>query len=146
MKTQADIFSTDSIALNVLVIGASGGTGKAAVNELLRAGHRVTAFSRHASSTFQATDQLCVHDGDVMQSTDLDAAMADQQVVIVALGISENPLRVRLFGTARTPGNVRSAGTQQVIRAMQKHNITRLIVQSSYGVGETWIDYFSACC
>ncbi|WP_428353016.1 NAD(P)-binding oxidoreductase [Methyloprofundus sp.] len=63
--------------------------------------------------------------------------MTGQQVVIVTLGISENPIRVRFFGTASTLNNVRSAGTRNVITAMRKHGVQRLVVQSSYGVGET---------
>jgi hypothetical protein len=64
---------------------------------------------------------------------------------VVALGIQENPLRVRLLGPARTPIDVRSAGTRHVIAAMRTHGVRRLVVQSSYGVGPTrdrlrWID------
>ncbi len=33
--------------------------------------------------------------------------------------------------------NVRSIGTRNVISAMRKHGIRKLVVQSSYGVGET---------
>ena len=63
--------------------------------------------------------------------------MAGHDAVIITLGITENPLRVRLFGAARTPLDVRSAGTRNVIAAMRKHGVRRLVVQSSYGVGET---------
>ena len=124
-------------ALKILVVGASGGSGKAAVQQLIAAGHTVTAFSRRATSHFKPTGQLQPMNGDVMQFDDIAAAVADQDVVIVALGISENPLRVRLLGSAGTPVNVRSAGTQNVVRAMREHNVERLVVQSSYGVGET---------
>lgn len=34
--------------LNVLVVGATGGTGRATVERLAAEGHRVTAFSRSA--------------------------------------------------------------------------------------------------
>ena len=37
-------------AQKVLVVGATGGTGRATVEALLERGHRVTAFSRHAES------------------------------------------------------------------------------------------------
>ena len=35
---------------NVLVVGATGGTGRATIDALVRQGHQVTAFSRHAES------------------------------------------------------------------------------------------------
>ena len=72
-------------------------------------------------------------------------AVAGHDAVIITLGITENPIRVRLFGAAKTPNDVRSAGTRNVIAAMRKHGVRRLVVQSSYGVGETrgslrWMD------
>jgi uncharacterized protein YbjT (DUF2867 family) len=137
MMNKADTVSNANAPCNVLVVGASGGTGRAAVHQLLAEGHRVTAFSRHASSIFQASENLRPIDGDVMQAEAIDAAVAGQDVVIVTLGISENPLRVRFFGSAATAGNVRSAGTHNVILAMRRHAVSRLVVQSSYGVGET---------
>ncbi len=75
--------------------------------------------------------------GDATNPDDIDRAVAGHDAVIITLGITENPLRVRLFGAARTPDNVRSAGTRNVIAAMRKHGVGRLVVQSSYGVGET---------
>jgi hypothetical protein len=57
--------------------------------------------------------------------------------VIVTLGIRENPLRVRLLGPTRTPLAVRSAGTRNIIAAMKEHGVRKLVVQTSYGVGET---------
>jgi len=41
------------------------------------------------------------------------------------------------LGSAHTPDDVRSTGTKNVINAMHIHGVPRLIVQSSYGVGET---------
>ncbi|MGI9288123.1 MAG: NAD(P)-dependent oxidoreductase [Pseudomonadales bacterium] len=124
-------------SLNILVVGATGGTGRATVEKLLSEGHNVTAFSRSASLLADGSDRLVTINGDATDSAALDSAMCDQDVVIVTLGISENPLRVRFFGTARTHGNIRSAGTRNVIAAMRKHHVQRLIVQSSFGVGET---------
>lgn len=123
--------------LNVLVVGASGGTGVAVVKQLLSENHHVTAFSRHATRAFQRSPQLTPIDGDVMQPQDLQRVMPGHDVVIVVLGISDNPMRVRLFKKAGTALNVRSKGTLNVINAMQQHGVERLVVQSSYGVGET---------
>ena len=38
---------------------------------------------------------------------------------------------------AATPLDVRSRGTATVVAAMHEHGVRRLVVQSSYGVGET---------
>ena len=72
-----------------------------------------------------------------MNAADVERAVQGQDAVVVTLGISENALKVRLRGTSHTPRDVRSAGTRNVIAAMQKHGVRKLVVQSSYGVGET---------
>ncbi len=121
----------------VLVVGATGGTGRATIDALVERGHRVTAFSRHAESLEHSSDRVTLLNGDATNPDDVDRAVAGHDAVIITLGITENPLRVRLFGAARTPLDVRSAGTRNVIAAMRKHGVRRLVVQSSYGVGET---------
>jgi putative NADH-flavin reductase len=102
---------------------------------LLSQGHEVTAFTRQSSA--DAIESVRNVTGDVMNPADVDRAVAGQDAVIVTLGIRENPLRVRFFGPVRTPMEVRSAGTRNVIAAMQKYGVRKLVVQTSYGVGET---------
>ena len=121
----------------VLVVGATGGTGRATIDELVKAGHRVTAFSRHADELADTSELVTAFNGDATNPADVDRAVGGHDAVIVTLGIAENPLRVRLFGAARTPLDVRSAGTRNVIAAMRKHGVRRLVVQTSFGVGET---------
>jgi len=123
--------------MKVLVVGATGGSGKAAVAELLDRGHEVTAFSRSAASLHGMSDRLLVVVGDATDTNDIDQAVRGQDAVLVTLGISENPLRVRVLGRSGTPIQVRSQGTRNVIAAMRAHGVSRLVVQTSYGVGET---------
>ena len=121
----------------ILVVGATGGTGRATVEALVRAGHRVTAFSRNAHRLGSISERVVTMDGDATNLADVERAVRGHDAVIVTLGISENPLRVRLLGSANTPNDVRSAGTRNVIAAMRKHGVRRLVVQSSFGVGAT---------
>lgn len=123
--------------MKVLVVGATGGSGRAVVRELLVRGHEVTAFSRHARSLAGTEGHLRAIDGDATNPADVDRVVRGQDAVVVTLGISENPLRVRLFGSAGTPMDVRSRGTRAVVSAMRRHGVRRLVVQTSYGVGET---------
>jgi len=123
--------------MKVLVMGATGGSGRAAVYELLARGHEVTAFSRHAERLDAVPGQLHPVNGDATDQAAVGRAVRGQQAVIVTLGISENALRVRLAGPAGTPIDVRSRGTRNVITAMRRHGVGKLVVQSSYGVGET---------
>jgi uncharacterized protein YbjT (DUF2867 family) len=122
--------------MRVLVIGSTGGTGRAVVEELGARGHTVTAFTRRAEA-FEPRPWLTVHTGDVMDPAAVDAAVSGHDAVVVTLGISENALAVRLRGPRRTPLDVRSAGTRNVVAAMRRHGVDRLVVQSTYGQGET---------
>ncbi len=125
--------------MNVLVVGATGGSGLAVVEELLSQGHQVTAFARHADQLACMSTRLKKMNGDVMNTSDIERVIPGHDVVIVTLGIRENPLKVRLLGSAETPLNVRSIGTQNVILSMHRHGVRRLVVQTSYGVGETQV-------
>lgn len=133
--------------MNILVAGATGGSGRAVVAELLARGHSVTALSRHASdlTAAGANGSLRAVDGDVTDSAFVREAVKGQDAVVITLGISENPMRVRLLGPKRSVLEVRSIGTRNLIEAMRAHGVSKLIVQSSYGVGDTagklrWLD------
>jgi uncharacterized protein YbjT (DUF2867 family) len=121
--------------MKVLVVGASAGTGWQVVRQLLQQGAEVTAFARSAADLPDLSPRLHRFVGDTMRPQDLDRAMPGHDAVVVTLGIHESAWRVRLFGPARTPADVRSSGTRLVIAAMQRHGLRRLVVQTSYGVG-----------
>lgn len=123
--------------MNVLVVGATGGSGRAAVQSLLAGGHTVTAFARRADTLAPMGARLRCVNGDVLKPADIERAVEGHDAVIVTLGISESALRVRLAGSAGTAMNVRSAGTRHTIAAMHKWGVRKLVVQTSYGVGET---------
>jgi len=122
--------------MNIIVIGATGGSGRAACDALLARGHRVTAVARHASSMPSRTGLERV-DGDATDAPFLDSVLPGHDAVIVTLGISEPTLRVRLRGAQRTLADVRSRGTAAIVAAARRAGIRRIVVQSSYGVGET---------
>ncbi|GAB3196713.1 hypothetical protein GCM10027261_20140 [Geodermatophilus arenarius] len=123
--------------MRVLVVGATGGSGRAAVEALAGQGREVTAFARRASAAYAGRRGVRAVDGDATAPGDVARAVRGQDAVVVALGISEHPLRVRLLGSRGTPLDVRSRGTAAVVAAMREHGVPRLVVQSSYGVGET---------
>ena len=123
--------------MKVLVVGATGGSGREVVEALAGRGHEVTAFARRASTVFGGRAGVRAVDGDATVPVDVGRAVRGQEAVMVTLGISEHPLRVRLRGSSGTPLEVRSRGTAAVVAAMTEQGVRRLVVQSSYGVGES---------
>lgn len=123
--------------MKVLVVGASSGSGLATTRALLARGCEVTGFARRPGPLPAQPGRLTWCLGDATCAADLDRALPGHAAVVVTLGIPESALRVRLMGSARTPMDVRSRGTQQVIHAMRRHGVSRLVVQTSFGVGAT---------
>lgn len=115
--------------MKLVIFGATGTVGRHLVEQAVAAGHTVTAFTR--SGRLEPSKNLVVVRGDVLKPSDVDSAVEGQDGVVVALG-------------AGRKGNVRAAGTAHVIAAMQRHGVTRLIVQSTLGAGESRrnLDFF----
>lgn len=121
----------------VLVVGATGGTGIATIEELIGKGYSVTALARTPEKLAAYKTKIKIVKGDIFAKESLRQSIKGQDAVVVALGISENPVRVRFLGPKFTPMNVRSAGTENVIKIMKEEGVKKLIVQSSFGVGES---------
>ena len=114
--------------MRLLIVGATGGTGRALVEQALERGHAVTALVRNPSRLPHADPRLTVVVGDVMTPASLDAAVRGQDAVLSALG------HKRWF----YPTHILSEGTHNLIDAMGRHGVRRLIVETALGVGDTW--------
>lgn len=113
--------------LRLLIIGSTGGTGRQLVAQALQQGHRVTAFARRPEKLTVQDPNLKVARGDVLDFASLEAAMPGHDAVLCALG------HKKFLG----PTRILSDGTANVIRAMQSAGVSRLICESSLGVGST---------
>lgn len=113
--------------MKVVIFGATGAIGALAVAEALRGGHVVTAFARRPEALNLRHDRLRLCAGDALDAEAVAAAISGQDAVIVTLGA----------GMSLT-GRVRSAGTMNIINAMQRHGVRRLICQSTLGAHESW--------
>ena len=130
--------------MNILVIGATGGSGRAVCGTLLGRGHHVTALARRATS-LEDRPSLKRVDGDATDPATIERVLPGHDAIVVTLGISEPTLRVRLRGARSTPDEVRSRATRRSAAAARRAGIRRIVVQSSYGVGPTrallgWLD------
>lgn len=113
--------------MKVIVFGATGTVGKLTVRTLLQAGHSVTAFARAPQKLDLDHPQLGRVAGDAMSLSDVSAAVRGHEAVVVTLGAGMSRKSI-----------IRSQGTLNVIKAMQEHQILRLICQSTLGARDSW--------
>lgn len=71
--------------MKVLIIGASGRTGRYLIQDSLALGHTVTAFIRHPAD-WPAPDHVRVAKGEARDRASLDAAVKGQDAVLSAFG------------------------------------------------------------
>jgi uncharacterized protein YbjT (DUF2867 family) len=111
----------------ILVLGATGGTGREVVLQALASGHDVTALSRTATRLSIEHPKLRAIDGALPQDAAvLSNAMAGQDVVIVALGRGQSLASHHLI----------EQSVPAVLTAMRAHGVRRLIFTSAIGVGD----------
>ena len=114
--------------MHIAIFGASRGVGRAAVDAAVLAGYGVTAFSRTAWTP--ASDAVTVVAGDVLDGAAVERALTGADAVIVSLGVTPGQ-------RATTPEDICSKGTRIIMDAMKAAAIDRLLIVTSYGVGET---------
>jgi putative NADH-flavin reductase len=112
--------------LRILIIGATGGTGRQLVQQALDLGHQVTAFVRKPAKLKMEHPNLRVAQGNVLDYGSVESAMQGQNAVLSALG------HKRLFW----PTKILSEGTGNILRAMKSRGVSRFICESSLGVGD----------
>ena len=120
--------------MRVIIFGATGGTGRATVRALVAAGHEVTGFARDPSRLSDLAGLEAVR-GDVMRAADVAAAIPGHGAVIVSLGNSQNPFAMALGARRSTTRDVCEVGTRNIVTAMQRASIGRLLVVSAFGIG-----------
>jgi putative NADH-flavin reductase len=110
--------------MKILVLGASGKLGSKIISKACKEGHEVKAFVRNVSNLQVLADlPITIFEGDVLESTTLDKAMIDNiDVVVSAIGPDGN------FD------NVIEKGMLNIVNAMQKHQISKLIAVGGAGI------------
>lgn len=111
--------------MKLLIFGSTGGTGRQLVEQALEQGHTVTAFARSPAKLDIHHPNLKVVQGDVTDFASVEKAVQGQEAVVSAIGAGEK----------RT--TLRTDGTRQIIRAMEKVGIRRFISLSTLGIGDS---------
>jgi putative NADH-flavin reductase len=73
-------------SMRLFILGATGGTGRALIDQALERGHRVTAFVRSPEKLGSPREGMSVVQGDPRRVDALQAAMPGHDAVLSALG------------------------------------------------------------
>ena len=111
----------------ILVLGATGGTGRSVVSQALAGGYDVTVLARSAEKAGDLKGaQLVI--GDARDEATLRRALKGKEAVISALGTPASPFReVTLLSTA----------TRALVNAMKLEQVSRLVCITGIGAGDS---------
>jgi nucleoside-diphosphate-sugar epimerase len=112
--------------MRIVIFGANGGTGRHLTRLALDAGHTVVAVTRHPDSFPVSGAALTVAVADVRDADAVASVVKGADAVLSALGVT----------FTREPVDTYSAGTANIVGAMQAHGVGRLAVVSSTAIGD----------
>jgi putative NADH-flavin reductase len=109
--------------MKIVVFGASRGVGRKVVEQALQEGHHLTAFVRTPSTLNIRHPNLTVCQGDSMDASAVEQAIAGQDAVISALGPTRPPV-----------AHMMEISAKNIVAGMQKHGVRRIVSTTGAGV------------
>lgn len=121
--------------MKVLLLGATGRTGKLVLDQAIKAGHEVNCLVRSPERVKTQHDSLQIFQGDTRDKANLVKAIEGCDAIISILNIS----RTSDFPWAplRTPVDFLSKTMNQLITVAHEQSVSRIVVCSAWGVSET---------
>jgi putative NADH-flavin reductase len=116
----ANTAASTRIPMRLAILGATGRTGQALVDQALERGHQITAFVRSPQKLGAPRQGVAVRQGDPRKVAELIAALSGHDAVISALGLP-----------GLGPATVLSECAHSTVSAMQSLGVTRLLVVSA---------------
>ncbi|KNC18844.1 nucleoside-diphosphate sugar epimerase [Arthrobacter sp. RIT-PI-e] len=113
--------------MKVLVLGATGPTGRHLLTGLLSTGHDVTALIRNPGA-LEAEPSLTVVQGDATIGEHVTRVAHGQQAIVSTLG----------SGRSVRPGTLFTEAAGAALRAAASADINRIVWLSSFGVGNSF--------
>jgi len=110
--------------MKLLILGATGPTGHQLVSRALEAGHSVAALVRDPR---KVTESIEVIQGDATKASAVADAARGRDAIVSALGTSKS-----------LKGGIMMRAVPVLLPAMRQNGVKRLILQSSFGVAESF--------
>lgn len=108
--------------MKLAIFGATGRTGQILVEQALAAGHQVTALARNPAKLNRRAS-LWVVAGDVQEQGKVEDTMREAEAVLNVIG-----------HTAKSPRDLQTVAARNIVIAMQRQGIKRLICLTGAGV------------
>jgi putative NADH-flavin reductase len=106
--------------VRLTVFGATGETGRLLIEQALAAGDHVVAYARDPSKLGLKHEHLTVMKGELSDPLGIERAVSGADAVISVLG-----------PRGRSKGKPITEGTENIIKAMKKHGVRRLVISST---------------
>jgi putative NADH-flavin reductase len=121
--------------MHILILGATGRTGRILLNEALNRGHRVSIVVGHKGSLKTDPGLIDVHEGTPLNKFTLAEAMSGCEAILSTLNIS----RVSDFpwSKLRTSKDFLSSSMKKILELANEKHISRIIITTAWGVAET---------
>jgi putative NADH-flavin reductase len=107
--------------LSIVVFGANGPTGRLLVSHALAAGHQVIAVTRRPDKFPQQHPNLTVARADVLDASAVEGVVSGADAILSTLGAPYGRKQVAVY----------SVGVRNILTAMERHQVRRLVVVSS---------------
>jgi len=114
--------------MKLLLLGATGPTGRQFLDAALQSGDSVTALVRNPTALSDRAEQVTLITGNATSERDVAAAMSGQDAVVSALG----------RGSSVTADDLFTRASAAVIGAAEETGVHRLVWLSAFGVGHTY--------
>jgi putative NADH-flavin reductase len=113
--------------MKLLLIGATRGIGLQVLQQALAKDHFATVLVRSPQKFSLENERMQVIEGDICDSEAVERATEGQEAVISSIGIMPTRKPVKVFST----------GMQNVLGAMEKNAVKRLVAVTGIGAGDS---------
>ena len=120
--------------MKILLLGATGRTGKHVLEQVLEQGYQVSCLVRKPKRLIPQQN-LSIFEGDPRNTSDLQSAIEGCQAIISVLNISRTS--DFLWARLRTPKTFLSDTMSAVVEVATKNKIAKVILCSAWGVSDS---------
>jgi putative NADH-flavin reductase len=120
--------------MKILLLGATGRTGRLIIEEALRRGHAIAAIARDPEKLKDSP--IDITPGTPYDYETVEKAITGCEAVINTLNVSrksDNP-----WAALAAPRDMISRSASNAVQAMEKNGIRRFVAMSTIGAGRSW--------